>query len=144
MKVCKNCGFQTTDDSATICDSCGGDLTKDVYKNPPVYKSTKSSSRKSYAESEFKQFNFEKDAQNDNGNYYRYPRYDEGGIGWILLGLLISPLLALILYLILKADYPNRASDIKKGAIIGIVVCVVILIFSSCWIDLLLSRYPYR
>ena len=161
MKVCKNCGKQTEDDNATICDTCGGNLTKEVYKNPPVYKPTQN--RKTNTQNDFQQFDFEGghrssynsrsnydnrsyyDNRNsyDSRNYYSYPRRDEGGLGWILLGLLLSPIVALAFYFLLKDDYPNRMRDIAKGAIIGIVVCIVLVAFVYCGAIALLANNSY-
>ena len=132
MKVCKRCGCETIDDNAQICDECGGELIKIRYKNPPVYK-PEVSKKEINEEEDFQYLHYGNNSNYYNQNYSYQSRPDDyGGIGWILLGLIVSPIVALILYLVLKQDYPNRASDIGKGAIIGILIYVVLFTFIFC------------
>lgn len=44
----------------------------------------------------------------------------------------LFPLLGLILYLVWKDDYPQKAKSCGKGAIIGVIVSIVITIVSTC------------
>ncbi len=143
MKVCENCGYQSLDDSATVCDSCGGKLKKEEYKNPKVYQPERNNygyNRYDRTASQNNDYNEGyRQAQRDY-HYNKSASNDYGGCGWMLLGFLLSPLLALVLYLVFKDNYPNRARDIGKGAIIGVVFCVVVYLFVSCGLIALLSN----
>lgn len=134
MKICKNCGFQTYDDSASVCDSCGAKLEKEEFKKPTAtYKPNVNQRSDDYYEG-YRRAQSEQYYQNKSRN-------DNGGCGWILLGFLISPILTLILYLIFKDDYPNRASDLGKGAIIGVVFCVIVILLTTCGSINILNQY---
>lgn len=58
-----------------------------------------------------------------------YYHKNDSGTGWGILGFLF-PLLGLILYLVWKEDYPNRASSVGAGAIVGFVISILISIIS--------------
>lgn len=134
MKICKNCGFQTYDDSASVCDSCGAKLEKEEFKKPTTtYKPNGNQRSDDYYEG----------YRRAQSEYYNKSKRDTGGCGWMLLGIIVSPIIALVLYLVLKDDYPNRASDIGKGAIIGIVVSIVIVLFTQCAVIGLLGNGRY-
>lgn len=52
---------------------------------------------------------------------------DNGGFGWGFLGF-VFPIVGLILYLVWKDTKPNTARASGKGALVGVVVCVVMYI----------------
>ncbi len=51
-------------------------------------------------------------------------KVDDGGFLWGLLGFLF-PVVGLILYLVWKDEYPNRASSVGAGAIVAVVIGVI-------------------
>lgn len=55
---------------------------------------------------------------------------DAPSTGYAILGFLI-PIIGLILYLIWKNDYPQRASSIGKGAIGGAIFSIIVPILLS-------------
>lgn len=52
---------------------------------------------------------------------------DESSFGWAFLGFLI-PVVGLILYLVWKQDYPLKAKSAGKGALVGVIAGVVLMI----------------
>ena len=88
---CIYCGKEIDDDSK-FCPHCG----KFVGKNEP------GGAPYSYG-----------------GNAYRAP-VDDANIGWGVLCFFL-PLVGLILYLVWKDEYPNRARMCGKGALIGVI-----------------------
>lgn len=49
---------------------------------------------------------------------------DDGGVGWLVLGLFI-PIVGLILYLVWKDTKPLSAQQAGKGALIGFIIGIV-------------------
>ncbi len=54
---------------------------------------------------------------------------DAPSFGWAVLGFLF-PLIGLILYLVWKSDYPQKAHSVGKGALIGVIISVVVSLIS--------------
>ena len=123
---CKGCGKQI-DDNATTCPYCGtvtggapktGAICKNCGSRVPVGAQICPFCRLSTGLPKLNTPNGEDD----------YVRYDTGGFGWALLGFLVSPIIALILYLVMKNEFPAKASSIGKGAVTGIIVSVILII----------------
>jgi hypothetical protein len=63
---------------------------------------------------------------------------DAGGIGWWFLGFFF-PLIGLILYLVWKQTQPKNSSMVGRGALVGFIANVLILILYSIIVWLLLE-----
>jgi len=65
---------------------------------------------------------------------------DSRNAGWAVLGFLV-PILGLILYLIWKDDMPLRAKSVGKGALIGFVVSLVLIVLYMILFVTMLNKY---
>ncbi len=51
----------------------------------------------------------------------------EKSFGWIVFGFFF-PIIGFILYLVFRREYPVKAKSVKKGALVGLVVEVIVVI----------------
>lgn len=118
---CRYCGKELPDD-AKFCTSCG----KSVSDEQP-----------------------NRNMGNNNQGYYNQgyydprqaPYYDQPNAGWGVLGFFF-PLVGFILYLVWQTEYPNRSRMCGKGALIGVIVYAVLVVFYVVIIIVLIATAP--
>ena len=71
---------------------------------------------------------------------------DRGGFWWGVLGFFLSGLIGIIIWAVMRRDFPRRARSILIGVIIGIIfgtIGMIILIRTGFWEDLLDAAFRF-
>lgn len=111
---CGKCGKEISDDAAK-CVHCGCPVGST--KDNATVQSDKDNLQRFGASSEMKQKN-NGSVQSDN---------DNGGIGWLVLGVLF-PIFGLLLYLYFLGSRPRSAKHAGSGALVGFCGCLAIIL----------------